>query len=105
MEGQPHPHRPPNASLGNTPVPEATPTRYGFNPGETQGDGSHRLHRSPWGQFPFPGVLLGEGEGGRLAPTQLPLPARNGDPDPGAAPAPFPQRGSQAETLNPDKPV
>lgn len=59
------------------------------------------LHRSPWGQSPFPTGLLR----GRLAPTLLPLPAGNGDPDPRAASAPFPQRSSQAETLNPDKPV
>lgn len=101
-ERDPHPHHPRNTSLRNVPAPEAMPTwRYGFNPRQAAGSGSHRLQRGPRGRCPFPRALLA----GRLSPTLPPPPAGNGDPDPRAAPAPFPQRGSRAETLNPDEPV
>lgn len=44
-------------------------------------------------------------DGDRHPPRCFPRPAKKGGPRCGAAPAPFPQCGSQAETLDPDKPV
>lgn len=44
-------------------------------------------------------------DGDRHPPRCFPRTAKKGGPRCGAAPAPFPQCGSQAETLDPDKPV
>lgn len=83
----------PKTLLGNAPAPRAMPAPFAFDLGEAQGDGSHRLYQDPWGQGRGP------------APNPLLPPASKGGTPAGAAPAPFPQCGSQAETLDPDKPV
>lgn len=100
MEEHPYSHHPPNASWEHA-GPRNNSSSLWFQPLRSLWQWQPPAPPQPLGTVPLSqGSPPGEADTHPVVCT-----AGNGDSDPGAAPAPFPQRGSQAETLNPDKPV